>query len=54
LLEYLIESGIPIASSCRAQNICKKCVINNNQFACDYTVSDYQEKLGQKIYIAYL
>ena len=34
LLEFLRQEKIPIASSCYGEGVCKKCVVNKDQLAC--------------------
>lgn len=51
LLEFLTQEGLPIASSCRGQGSCKKCVFNIDELSCQEVVSNF---IGKKVSIDYL
>ena len=54
ILEVLQENGIPIASSCMGEGICKKCVINDNILSCFKLAKEIQNWKDPTIYIGYL
>jgi Na+-transporting NADH:ubiquinone oxidoreductase subunit NqrF len=39
-LNWLRSQGIPIASSCNGEGVCKKCIINTNLISCQLTLKD--------------
>lgn len=43
LMEFLRNKGIPIASSCLGQELCKKCIINNNLLSCSLTLEAFTQ-----------
>lgn len=54
MLNLLREKEIPIASSCRGERICHKCVINDDLLSCAITVSDFIFKHGNIVDVSYL
>ena len=54
MLNYLREHDIPVASSCRGERICHRCVLNNEVLSCAITVSDFLFKFGNIVEISYL
>ncbi len=40
LLEFLESKQIPIASSCRGEGVCKKCIFNGCHLACQVSVEE--------------
>lgn len=53
LLDFLRVSGIPIASSCRGEGICRLCVVNESILSCEVTVQEYLELHGKTIRLSY-
>lgn len=55
LMDFLLQKGIPIASSCQGQGVCSKCTVNNNLLSCQITLKNFL-KLSphQEISISYL
>lgn len=49
LLDFLRENNIPIASSCRGEGVCKKCVFNKDKLACKQMLPIDEEDLIVKI-----
>lgn len=41
LLEILQDSGIPVASSCNSEGVCKKCVFNEDLLSCQLTLREF-------------
>lgn len=54
LLHFLQNKEIPIASSCKGRAACKRCKVNDEALACEYTVANYIEQFGNKITLDYL
>lgn len=54
LMDYLRENNIPIASSCRGEGICKKCVISKTILSCSLTVQEQVDKFGRDVSVSYL
>lgn len=55
LLFFLQEKDFPIASSCRGEQVCKKCIINSEEIlSCEFSVKEYLDEVGDTIYIEYL
>lgn len=54
LMIYLREHNIPIASSCRGEEICKKCIVSNSVLSCSLTVREYLDKYGADVFVSYL
>lgn len=54
LLSFLQENEVPIASSCKGRAACHRCKINGDNLACEFTVSEFVKKFGNKISIDYL
>lgn len=55
LLNYLRSFGIPIASSCNGDGVCKKCIFNQNKLACKTSLKDLEDPSGIiNIEISYL
>ena len=38
LLEFLMQHGIPVASSCAGEGVCRKCVYDGNQLSCEISL----------------
>ncbi len=41
LLEFLRAQGIPVASSCAGEGVCRQCVVNENVLSCQLTVQRF-------------
>ncbi|MAX65833.1 MAG: hypothetical protein QF441_01425 [Bacteriovoracaceae bacterium] len=41
LLNFLLKKNFPIASSCRGEQICQKCVVNTNILSCSLSVKEF-------------
>ena len=54
ILELLQDNGIPIASSCMGEGICKKCVINDKILSCFKLTKEILNWDDPTIYIGYL
>lgn len=54
LMDYLREKNIPIASSCRGEGVCKKCLISKKVLSCSLTVKEYLDQHGCDISVSYL
>lgn len=56
LMNFLIDHGIRIASSCSGEGVCKKCVVNNHLISCQITLEQYlnQQNNDMIITINYL
>lgn len=57
LMDFLRSIGIPIASSCYGEGVCKKCLINEDIVSCQLKVKDFiqiSEKYNDTISISYL
>lgn len=53
LMNYLIQEGFTIASSCSGEGACKKCVVNEDLISCQITVGEVLRKYHE-IKISYL
>jgi hypothetical protein len=47
MLEFLRQNGFPIASSCRGEQVCRLCTINETILSCSISVEDFYNKVGQ-------
>ncbi len=54
LLDYLLKHGITVASSCKGEGKCKKCVVNSNLLSCQIDMNNLPKKEEFKVEIAYL
>lgn len=54
LLTFLQGKEIPIASSCKGRAACHRCKVNQEELACEYSISNFVEKFGNKVSIDYL
>lgn len=54
VLEFLLEKEIPIASSCSGKGVCKRCKVNGEYLACNYTVKRFIKEIGNTIEIDYI
>ena len=41
LMEFLRHRGIPIASSCGGDGVCRKCVVNDDLMSCQLSVGAF-------------
>lgn len=54
LINFLVSKNLPIASSCRFEGVCRKCVVHSNVLSCQITLREYIETYGILIEIDYL
>lgn len=57
LMDYLLEAGIPVASSCSGAGICQKCkvFINNDPLlSCELKIKDFADKEEITLEFSYL
>jgi ferredoxin len=54
MLEFLTEKSFPIASSCRGEGACQRCMINDDQLSCFITVEQFLKQYGQDVFVDYL
>lgn len=55
LMFFLMRKGLPIASSCAGEGVCKKCVINQDILSCQLTVADWLREFPQiPVEVSYL
>ncbi|MFG1498572.1 hypothetical protein ABMA70_00095 [Halobacteriovorax sp. XZX-3] len=54
VLEFLRKHNIPVASSCDGEEVCRLCLINEDQLACGLLVKDIIQKYNSNITISYL
>lgn len=55
LLFWLRKKGVTIASSCDAEGVCKKCVIQDEKLSCEYTLETFLKSYPQgEVEISYL
>lgn len=53
LMDFLRNNGVPIASSCSGEGVCKKCVVSDSILSCGLTVRDYLNKTDQAVKVSY-
>ena len=41
LMDFLRTKGIPIASSCLGEGVCRQCVINNDLLSCQIALKEF-------------
>ncbi len=41
LMEFLRHRGVPIASSCGGDGVCRKCVVNGEEMSCQLSVGAF-------------
>ncbi len=41
LMDFLRAHGIPVASSCAGDGVCRKCVVNGEVLSCQLTVEQF-------------
>lgn len=51
LMFFLMRQGLPIASSCAGDGICRKCVVNQEVLSCQSTVGEW---LSRRVEVSYL
>ena len=54
VLSFLQDYNFPIASSCRSEQVCKKCIINQDILSCSITLGEFIKLYKNEIYISYL
>ena len=56
LLSFLQNLGLPIASSCQGEGICRLCIVNESVISCGISVKDlpFDKKGVRKVSIGYL
>ena len=58
LMNTLIHSGFPMASSCNGKGVCKKCIIYNETdtcvLSCQLTYNEYFDNFGNLVKVSYL
>ena len=60
LMDFLRNNGVPVASSCYGEGVCKKCVVNKDILSCQIRILDFisntdsQETSNIQIEIDYL
>lgn len=58
LMDFLRDHGVPIASSCYGEGVCRKCIVNSTLLSCQLKIRDipFPDIPGQlfKIEIDYL
>ena len=52
LMVFLQQHSIPVASSCRGEGVCKKCLLKNI-LSCQISLQEYIEKFGNYLEIDY-
>ena len=54
LMNYLINNNITVASSCKGEGKCRKCLINNDVLSCQISILNFVKIFGNTIIINYL
>lgn len=54
LLLFLRANNVPVASSCIAEGICKKCLDHQGNIICNYKLYEYIDIFGLTITFDYL
>ncbi|MDD0852692.1 hypothetical protein HBN50_06270 [Halobacteriovorax sp. GB3] len=54
LLLFLRANNVPVASSCIAEGICKKCLDHQGNIICNYKLQEYIDLFGLTISFDYL
>ncbi|MBY0518296.1 MAG: 2Fe-2S iron-sulfur cluster binding domain-containing protein [Bacteriovoracaceae bacterium] len=55
LMFFLMQQGLPIASSCAGDGVCKKCVVNGDRLSCQIRVGDWLRDFpDQDVEVGYL
>lgn len=54
LMDFLIQEGLTIASSCGGEGRCGKCVVNNSLISCQINLQDFIKNQAPVIEISYL
>ena len=52
LMFFLLRHGLPIASSCAGDGVCRKCVVNGDKLSCQLAVGEWP--IGVPVEIGYL
>jgi hypothetical protein len=45
LMFFLLRHGLPIASSCAGDGVCKKCRLSNDELSCQMRVGDIIQRV---------
>jgi len=40
IMDFLHQHGVPIASSCRGEGVCKKCIVNEDVLSCQLSLKN--------------
>ena len=54
LLKFLRSKNIPIASSCRGEMVCQKCIVNKSVLSCSLTLKEYLKEHSSEIEVSYI
>ena len=55
IMAFLHKNGIPIASSCLGEGVCRKCVVNQTILSCQISLIDFcKSAVKPEISISYL
>jgi ferredoxin len=54
LLTFLQKKGFPIASSCRGEMVCQKCILSTGILSCSLTLDEFLTQYGNTIEVDYL
>lgn len=55
LMNFLHSKGVPIASSCRGERVCQRCIIGEQELmSCAITLGDYLTSYGSEITVSYM
>lgn len=54
LMDFLILNKFPIASSCRGEGSCRKCVYDENELSCQIKMKTLLESKNLKVSFGYL
>ncbi len=53
LMFFLMRHGLPIASSCAGDGVCKRCAVNGDILSCQTRVGDWTDE-NEQVEIDYL
>ena len=51
LMFFLLRQGLPIASSCAGDGVCRKCVVNEDVLSCQARVGDWVKTVVEVSYL---
>lgn len=54
LLAFLQEKEFPIASSCRGEMVCQKCILSTGVLSCSLTLQEFLTQHGNIVEVDYL